>query len=185
MPDLNPALSAVLHPDRGDAWATVGGERLRVPAQTRAIVAVADRVVAQLRPGESAMFLPYDPGLYAVYRFKCPMFESYPVYPATPAEQRRAVAAISAANVARVLYWPDRIDGRPDLGLDQTDPLVWQYVRDHFDLAETVPDAGGVQVWRRRPATAGPSGHPAAHAATRSAAHAASSADSGSSGGRA
>ena len=185
MPDLNPALSAVLHPDRGDAWTTVGGEPLRVPAQARAIVAVADRVVGQLRPGESALLLPYDPGLYAVYRLKCPMFESYPVYPATAAEQRRAVAAIAAANVARVLYWPDRIDGRPDLGLDQTDPLVWQYVRDHFDLAETVPDAGGVQVWRRRPSAAAATRHPAAHAATRPAAHAASSADSGGTGGRA
>ena len=105
-----------------------------------------------LPPGRAALFLPYEPGLYALFRLRCPTFESYPVYPATPAEQQRAVAAIDAADVRTVLYWPDRLDGRPDLGYDRTDPLVWAHLTGRFTLAEDVPAAGGMQVWRRRPA---------------------------------
>ncbi len=148
MPDLDPALSAALHPAAGYAWHRFAGERLYAPADVAATCGTAARV---LPPGRPALFLPYEPGLYALFRLRCPTFESYPVYPATPAEQRRAIRAIDAADVQTVLFWPDRIDGRATLGYDQTDPLVWDHLRQQFEPVQTVSAAGGMQVWRRRP----------------------------------
>jgi hypothetical protein len=48
------------------------------------------------------------------------------------------------------LIWSERVDDRPDMGFDQTDPLVRKYLDDHFDLVRWTDFDGPVRIVRRR-----------------------------------
>ncbi len=145
LPALAPTFNARLSPEAHGHWQRVGGERLYLPRATAAVCAAAATVAAHTAPGETDLFVPYVPGLYAACRLRCPTYESYPLFPATADEQQQSIAGLHRWRTAWVVCWPYRIDGRPDLGYANTDPLVWQYICDHYRPAS---DAAGAAVLR-------------------------------------
>jgi hypothetical protein len=146
---LSPAIAARLPGAPAYEWCDVNGERLYVPDSTRQAYGVAADMVRQMSPGQTALFVPYDPGLYAVFRLRCPIYESYPLFPASRSEQQEVIANLERRHTDWILYWPDQMDGRPDLGFAQTDRMVWQYVSRTFALDKIAANAGGAQIYRR------------------------------------
>ena len=147
LPAVTPTFNARLTAADPGSWQAVGGERLYLPAGVAERCRAGADVSSRTPAGGTDLFVPYVPGLYAVTRRRCPMYESYPLAPATADEQRRAVDGIDRGGVAWGLYWADRIDGRDDLGFANTDPVVWRYVTDHYEPAGK---AAGATVLRRR-----------------------------------
>ena len=147
MSAVTPTFNARLTAGEVGSWQTVGGERLFLPAGVAGRCRAAADVSSHTPAGGTDLFVPYVPGLYAVTRRRCPMYESYPLAPATAEEQQRAVDGLDRGGVAWVLYWADRIDGRDDLGFTNTDPVVWRYLTDQY---EAVGTAAGATVMRRR-----------------------------------
>jgi hypothetical protein len=147
LPALVPRLNIEAQPTARPRWQAVGRERLWLTADTADQCQAAAAATASLRPGETALFVPYVPGLYAAGRLRCPMYDPYPLFTDPGDEQRRALAGMGGTRV--VLYWPWRIDGRADLGFANTDPIIWDYVLRNFAPAPTPLPSGGVLYVRR------------------------------------
>ena len=148
--NLSPAIAAWLPNAAKYQWCDVEREKLWIPEYTRQDYAAASDVVRRFVPGQTALFVPYDPGLYAVFRLRCPIYESYPIFPASPSEQRQVVENLQSPEVDWVFYWPDRADGRADLGFDETDRAAWDYILKNFELVKVVAEARAVRVYHRK-----------------------------------
>jgi len=149
MPLLCPRWMAQHQPAADYAWENLAGEQLYLPRATRAQYRAADNVVRQLRPGETVIFVPYVPGLFAVFRLWCPLPEPYPLSPETPAWQHEIIHRLQQAHTTWAMVWPDRLDGRADLGFAQTHPLVWQYLQQQFVPVPVPVVAGNVCLLHR------------------------------------
>ena len=152
MIQLNPAFQAYVQPAEKFFWEDINGEQIYVPASTAADYHLALAVVKRAGPHPSILFAPYVPGLYAAFRLKCPIFDDYPLYPKTGEEQRQSIDAIRHLGTTWAVVWPYRMDGRPDLGFDRTDPVVWDFILKHFQ-AENVEVPAGYALVLHRPAT--------------------------------
>ncbi|MGA2440630.1 MAG: hypothetical protein ABSH08_06710 [Tepidisphaeraceae bacterium] len=148
--NLSPAIAAWLPNAAKYQWCVVEGEQLWIPDYTRRDYAAASDVIRRLAPGQTALFVPYDPGLYAAFRQRCPIYESYPIFPASQSEQREVVENLQRPGMDWVLCWPDRADRRADLGFDQTDRAAWDYILKNFELVKVVEEARGVRVYHRK-----------------------------------
>jgi hypothetical protein len=148
--NLSPAIAAWLPNAAKYQWCVVEGEQLWIPDYARQDYAAASDVVRRLGPGQTALFVPYDPVLYAVFRLRCPIYESYAIFPASQSEQREVVENLQRPGMDWVLYWPDRVDRRADLGFDQTDRAAWDYILKNFELVKVVAEARGVRVYHRK-----------------------------------
>jgi hypothetical protein len=148
--NLSPAITACLPYAAKYQWCVVEGEQLWIPDYALHDYAAASDVVRRLAPGQTVLFVPYDPVLYAVFRLRCPIYESYPIFPASQSEQREVVENLQRPGMDWVLCWPDRIDKRADLGFDQTDPVAWDYILKNFELVKVVEEARGVRVYHRK-----------------------------------
>jgi hypothetical protein len=116
----------------------VGGDRLllrpQVAAQVRAVQKVAGAAA-------SAQFFagPYLPAAYAIAARRSPLWEIYMLFPSSPARQRAEIGRLEAAGVRHAMILAARADGRADLGLAQTHPLLFAYLRKCLPRAERLP----------------------------------------------
>jgi hypothetical protein len=147
---LSPVIAAYLPNAPKYQWCAIEGEKLWIPDYARQDYAAASDVVRRMAPGQTVLFVPYDPVLYAVFRLRCPIYESYALFPASRSEQREVVQNLQRPGMDWVLYWPDRVDKRADLGFDQTDPVAWDYILKNFELVKVVEEARGVRIYRRK-----------------------------------
>jgi len=149
MPRMIPRMAAQRHRAQY-VWANIADERLYVTKTTLEICNLGGDVKRQMRPGETAAFVPYVPGLYAVLHLWCPLLDAYLAFPESTRRQEETIARMERYHTEWALIWPDRVDDRPDLGFVQTYPLVYQYIQAHFDLIRRVAAAGDVCVMHRR-----------------------------------
>jgi hypothetical protein len=147
---LTPAIALCVPNATKYQWMNVQGERLYMPDFSLPDYEAALGVVRTLKPGQTILFVPYDAGLYAVFRLRCPIYESYCLFPASPSEQRELVEDLQKPGLDWAFIWPDRVDGRADLGFEQTDRLGWEYILKNFDFVRTVPEARNVRIYRRK-----------------------------------
>ena len=139
--NLSPIIVASLPDAAKYQWCDVEGERLYAPDYSCQFYEAALSVVQKFQPGQSCAIVPYEPGLYAVFRLRCPIYESYPLFPASPSEQKEVVEDLSRPGMDWVMAWPERVDGRVDLGFSKTDQLAWEYILKNFDLVGIDHDA--------------------------------------------
>jgi hypothetical protein len=150
MIQLNPAFQAWVQPAEPFCWESIHGEQLYIPASIAVDYRLALAVEKKAGPNPSILFAPYVPGLYAALRLRCPVFDAYPLYPKTPEEQRQSIDSINRLGTMWAVVWPYRMDGRPDLGFDRTDPDVWNFIVRYFHT-ETVQAPAGAAVVLHRP----------------------------------
>jgi hypothetical protein len=106
----------------------VGRDRLLVSPQTAVEVRTVQKVATAAGP-QPFFAGPYLPGAYAVAKRKSPAWEIYMLFPATPPRQRAEIERLRSAGIRYALITEARADGRADLGLDRTHPLVLAYLR--------------------------------------------------------
>lgn len=140
------ALSAWVLAPRHGAWTrarapgrfpaiVVGGDRLATARLDASLIRWARRAAAEGPGGVYAG--PTVPGLYAVLGQRAPVWDIYPLLPATDAEQDDAIAALARGQVDRALLcpWEDR-PAPSGLGFTHTHSRLW----DHFRTGWTAAD---------------------------------------------
>lgn len=130
---LSLALTASLHPaylpvTTSGVSVQVGDERLMLDPTTAQLVQAA-RAIADDRPTGTFFAGPYTPGLYAATRRKSPIWEIYMLFPLPRERQEAELARLEAARIRYAVIGERQLDGRPDLGLRNTHPLIFAYLQ--------------------------------------------------------
>jgi hypothetical protein len=107
---------------------TIGGDRLATERVDASLIRSARRAAAEA-PGD-LYAASTVPGLYAVLGQRAPVWDIYPLLPATDREQEDAIAALSLRHVDRALLcpWEDR-PAPSGLGFTHTHPRLWEHFR--------------------------------------------------------
>ena len=121
----------------------VRGEVLKVDPLTADELRLLQRLADAHAPGRRAFYaVPYWPGAYAALGRRSPTWEIYALFPARPERQRREIERLEAADIGFAVVSNWRIDGRADLGFENTHPLIAQHLRRCLSpapLADTEP----------------------------------------------
>jgi hypothetical protein len=113
--------------------ATVGVDRLCVPEGTAWTIEGARALVARfVKPGDSVLIAPYDPGLYAVLGLRAPTWEIYPLFQATPRLELAEITRLEQAHTRLAIISMDYIDERPELHYTATHPMLAQFLVTRF-----------------------------------------------------
>jgi hypothetical protein len=104
----------------------IGGDRLATDRVDASLIRAARRAAA----GGELYAAPTVPGLYPVLGQRSPVWDIYPLLPATPGEQQEAIAALSRRGIDRALVcpWEDR-PAPSGLGFAHTHRLLWEHLR--------------------------------------------------------
>ena len=116
----------------------VGTDRLLLRPEIAAQVRAVQKVAGAAAPGQFFAG-PYLPAAYAIAGRKSPVWEIYMLFPSSPARQQAETGRLQAAGVRHALIVDARADGRADLGLAQTHPLLFAYLRKCLPRAERLP----------------------------------------------
>jgi len=112
-----------------------GTDRLCVEGHLAQTVEGARLLVGHfVRPGESVLVAPFDPGLYPLLGLKAPNWEIFALFPARPEFEMAEIRRIEAARtrLAIVAWW--KLDGRPDLHFRATHPITTHYLTTRYEL---------------------------------------------------
>ncbi|MBC7939783.1 MAG: hypothetical protein H7Z19_08485 [Chitinophagaceae bacterium] len=133
----------------------VAGETLRVSPSAADELRFFQQVTqTHAAGGRSIYVVPYSPGAYAVTGLRSPVWEIYAIFPATEERQRREIARLWKADVAVAVVSQEQMDGRADLGFNQTHPIIARHLAQCMtpladqQLAAAAPD---VVVYVARP----------------------------------
>lgn len=155
-------LSAWVLAPRHGAWArvcapgryremAVGPDRLATDRADAALIRAA-RLAAAAPSGFYAG--PTVPGLYALAGVRAPVWDVYPLLPATDAEQDAAIAALGRAGVQRALLCPwEDLPSPSGLGFTHTHARLWEHFRSGWPEAQDL-GAHGCRLLRRSAADA-------------------------------
>ncbi|WP_375428217.1 hypothetical protein [uncultured Sphingomonas sp.] len=112
----------------------IDGARLLVRSNNADEIHAARAVAAGA--GSAPFFSgPYMPGAYALARRRSPTWEIYMLFPATRSRQEAEIARLRTSGVRYAFISGQRVDGRPDLGLERTHPLLFAFIRSCLDRA--------------------------------------------------
>jgi hypothetical protein len=115
---------------------TIGGDRLATLRTDASLVRSARRAATEA-PGGGLYAASTVPGLYAVLGQRAPVWDIYPLLPATDAEQDAAIAALQWHRVDRALLcpWEDRL-AASGLGFTHTHRRLWEHFRSGWTAAD-------------------------------------------------
>lgn len=146
-----------LHPGRQASVAgnwiesQVGTDRLRIDPNTTKDLELLKKVVGQYAAdGGTFIVTPLWPGAYAVFNRKSPMWEIYALFPRTAEFQQKEIKRIEEAAPRFAVVNDYALDGRDALRFRNTHPLVYQYIRDHFEYQEELSAGPAFQVYKSR-----------------------------------
>ena len=132
----------------------IRGQRLSVQTYFAKVLASARTLNTDLaKKDEPILFVPNLPGLYPFTGRLSPIEQIYFIYPATPEEDSALLAEINAAGVQWVMMHDYALDGREELRFRNTNPIVFTYLRENFELVSipTLPRDMFVLHRTRRP----------------------------------
>lgn len=111
----------------------IAGEKMRITRYSELLLTAAKRISEDLAdPGDSIMFLPHLPGLFAATERLSPTKQIYFMLPASPTEEAEILAQMHAKKVRWVLLQDIRLDNRDDLRFARTNPLMTRYFAQDF-----------------------------------------------------
>jgi hypothetical protein len=110
------------------------GQTMYLPRRTASVLNIADILANKLaRKDESIVFLPHWPGLYPAMGRLSPLWQTYFIRPASPAEEAQVIASLERRRVQWVLLQDERLDNRDDLRFCNTNPRTFRYFRANFE----------------------------------------------------
>ena len=135
--------SASLLP-RQPAWAALAGDKLESVVVGSTAMRVDPSVAMDLRllktlaerhapDGRTFYAAPYWPGAYAVLERRAPHWEIFALFPARPERQRRELERLIEADIGFAVLSDWQVDGRVELGLARTHPILFDHVRNCLD----------------------------------------------------
>ena len=113
----------------------LGGDRLKIYPETANYFAMLNKLVRDYAPdGRSFIAVPSFTTSYAVLRRKSPTHEIYSPSPRSEAFQQTEIERIKSANPGFAIIYDKPHFGVEDLRYSKTHPLIYQYIRNHFEL---------------------------------------------------
>ncbi len=135
------------------AWVErdIGGDLLVTPPHVAEDVDMLEQLVQAYAPeGRSFIAVPYWPGAYALTRRKAPLYDLYPLFKRPQEFQQEEIERIRRSNpgFAVIVDFPlDKMDSRR---FSNTNPLIRDYIRAHFERVDGVSKKPAYQVYRAR-----------------------------------
>ena len=121
-------------PEKGWTEVTIGGDRIVVDAETARDVALLRGLADKyLGPGKELLTMPRWPGAYALLGQRSPVWEIYAIHSRPRAFEEQEIARLDPGRIGLVLLDNQALDGRDDLRFQNTHPLTYRFVREHFD----------------------------------------------------
>jgi hypothetical protein len=115
---------------------TIAGEELWLRPRTLAVIAwVEDQVAARLPPHAPILLAPNLPGLYTILGRRSPVWNVYPIWPATGKLDERMLGELRRHHVAWAFIQNTSVDARKELLFRNSHPRVWDYLMRRFELA--------------------------------------------------
>jgi hypothetical protein len=115
------------------------GERFDVDPHTARLVRAVERLERERFAGDPVFAAPFLPGLYAMTRRESPTWSIYFLAPIGERREREEVERLSHAGVRFAVLADIPLDGRDELRLRRSHPLVWQWLAERSQL---VPGTG-------------------------------------------
>jgi hypothetical protein len=113
---------------------TVSHSTLLVPKNTARDIALIRELAGRYAPdGQSVFVTPFWPGAYALLERRAPVWATYALWPRSVAFQQQEIERIQAAQPGFALVFDFPLDGRDDLRFQNTHPLVYRYLVEHYD----------------------------------------------------
>ena len=142
----------VLGPPHSTFAVEIKGERMSVlPYYAKVLASTLTLNNELAKKDEPILFIPNVPGLYPFTERLSPTRQIYFIHPATPEEDRALLEEINAAGVQWVMLRDYALDGREDLRFRNAYPVVFAYLRQHFDLVPISTLPGDTVVLHRSP----------------------------------
>lgn len=130
---------------------TVQGERLWISsAQASYIEAVRSRVETELGQEDLVFFAPYTPVMYLVLGRKSPVWDIFPLWPATPEMQREMIEELDRTHPKYAIVNNSPLDGDDAWRFSNTHPEVWNLLQENFQIVEDKTFPNDYVVFRRR-----------------------------------
>jgi hypothetical protein len=117
----------------------LGGDKINLDPSTAAIIEMMRETSKKIRPGESLLVYPHLPAIYPILGLQSPIWGLYACFPDSEAEQIQSIRAIEQKNVRWALIDNWGIDGRQDLTFEKDQPLLWDYLKNHFQIFSMNP----------------------------------------------
>jgi hypothetical protein len=137
-------------PSRRCVTVNVAGSALSVGHAVAGDLALLGRLVADFAPGDRTFLVaPIWPGAYAAFERRAPLWDPYPLFPATPAEESAEIERLEAADPGFALIWDGALDGHDDRRFSLTHPLISAWVREHFEPLLDYTSDGRFLLYRR------------------------------------
>ena len=128
------------------------GEHLRLKkAQARHLKRVQLLLQRYVEPDEQLFIAPTSPTLYPMFGRLSPTWWIYFLWPASAAEQQETIGRLREGEVAWALIVEKPFVDKPEFDFRQTNPLVWEFLEQHYvkTLDPLVPK--DYFLFRRRP----------------------------------
>ncbi len=133
---LHPGWQARSHP--GWTEVEISGDRLQVDPFTAHDIALLRELVETYAPdGQNFLATPYWPGAYALMGQRSPMWAHYALWPRSEERQLEEIERLREVQPRFALVIDFPLDGREDRRFRHTNPLIYQYIREHFEDRST------------------------------------------------
>jgi len=129
----------------------VAGDTLDIDRGTAGVLTSVNQLARQLAPGNRTFIAaPFWPGAYAAEERRSPMWQIFALFPQNPEFQKKEIESIKAADPGFAVIYDFPLDGREELRFRNTNPLVEQYIREHFDRINPDSKNSEFQIYRSR-----------------------------------
>jgi hypothetical protein len=130
---------------------TVQGERLWIPKnQASYITAVRSKVERELGQEDLVFFAPYTPAMYVVLGRKSPVWDIYPLWPASSEMLHQMIEELERTRPKYAIVSNLPLDGDDAWRFSKTHPEVWNLLQENFQIVEDKTFPNDYFVFRRR-----------------------------------
>lgn len=137
----------------GCANVAISGSSIAVSQTTaRDIALLRELANTYASHGRAFVVTPYWPGAYALLNMRSPMWENYALFTHSAAFQQEEIDSIRSANPGFILVLGMALDGSEDMRFAITHPLIYQYIRDHYERVP-YPANPAYEIYRPRAET--------------------------------
>ncbi len=130
------------------------GGKMFIPPREASLFACLRKVVDEnLDSRETLLIAPVAPGLYALLGRPSPLWELYFFFPASAAEQAKAIDDLKTRQVNWALVSKATFDRREDLRFASSHKAVWNYLTTNFQAVRLQCLPRGMQLLHRKPSS--------------------------------
>lgn len=119
----------------------VSSDDLMAEPRTASDIALLRKLADRYAPdGQTFIAAPFWPGAYPLLERKAPMWETYALFPRSPAFERAEIERINSATPGFALIYDLPLDGNDGLRFKNTHPLIYRHILAHFKPLIESPD---------------------------------------------